>query len=1026
MGVHTLVFTDLVDSTGLVERLGDERAAQVWAGHDRRARALLARHRGREIDRTDGFFLLFDDAAAAACFALAYLQAMSEFGLSARVGLHEGAVSLRENDPDDVARGAKRTEVEGLAKPFAARVMALARGGQILLSASARAALGGKLPEERAVIESHGHYRLKGVELPVEIFELGPGDSAFTPPADTEKAYRVVRDGEHWRPLREVRHNLAPERDAFIGRSTELRALAHRIDQGSRLLTLLGPGGTGKTRLARRYGLAWLGDWPGGVYFCDLSEARSLDGIYFAVAIALGVPLGKDDPGVQLGHSIAGRGRCLMILDNFEQVVGQAPRTLGRWLDRAADATFIVTSRERLQLAGEEIFPIEPLELGHEAIELFETRARAQRPTFTLDASNKGAVAEVVRLLDGLPLAIELAAARVRVLSPAQIVERMAQRFQLLAGAKGVAARQATLKAAIDWSWELLTPWEQAALAQCSVFDGGFTLNAAEAVLDLGLWPEAPPAMDAIEALVDKSLLRAWRPAEHRRLDLDEPYFGMYLSIHEYAAGRLQDHGVDVADRARERHGNYFAGFGTETAIESLSRHGGGKRQRALAMELDNVVCACRRAIERGAANVAAANYCAAWEVMARQGPFGICVALSAQVLALDGIEPRLRVQSAVSRADALMRVGALQEARDLLDELLVQARDLADRKLEGIVLGDLGQLHREQGRMGDAKRCLEDALAIFGDLEFGLGQGTVLHNLGNVHDQLGSPAESRTCHERALAIFGEIGNRAGAGRVLAGLAILNRHQGRMDEAQAHYQSALAIHRELGDRRAEGIALGNLANVLMDLGHVREALAHYEAALVIHREVGSRVVEGVTLANLGNVHSHLGRIDDAHSHHVQALAICREMGNRWQEGVVLTGLAAVEVLQGRMTWARAYIDQALQVNHANGNRCYEGMAFCCLGDLLTRQQRLPEAMAALRQGEALLREVDNPVELANLLCVRGRASLSAGELEPALAALAEAEAIANRIGATADSGLERDLAKLRALLGSPEPRVPGV
>ena len=188
MILHTLLFTDVVDSTLLVERLGDARAAQVWAEHDRRARELMVRHHGREIDRTDGFFLLFDAAADAARYALAYHDALRDLELGARVGIHVGDVTLRENTADDIARGAKRTEVEGLAKPFAARVMALARGGQTLLSAAARSALGAEL-DVSAALESHGHYRLKGVEAPIEIFELGlRAGGAFTPPADADKA----------------------------------------------------------------------------------------------------------------------------------------------------------------------------------------------------------------------------------------------------------------------------------------------------------------------------------------------------------------------------------------------------------------------------------------------------------------------------------------------------------------------------------------------------------------------------------------------------------------------------------------------------------------------------------------------------------------------------------------------------------------------------------------------------------------------------------------------------------------------
>ncbi|HET9206566.1 MAG TPA: hypothetical protein VFO28_10050, partial [Burkholderiaceae bacterium] len=402
--MKALLFTDVVDSTLLTEQLGDARAAQVWSEHDRHARDLMRAHRAREIDRTDGFFLLFDDVLDAARYALAYHAALQALALTARAGLHVGDVILRDNAADDVARGAKPLEVEGIAKPLANRVMALARGGQTLLSHSAQAELAGRVPADVEVLK-HGHYRFAGVEEPIEVFELcAPRSNAdgHAPPADSAKGYRVVRVDGIWRPVRDVRHNLPAERDTFVGRTRELRDIAAQFGRGARQLTLLGVGGTGKTRLACRYGAMALGDWPGGVYFCDLSEARSLDGIYFAVASALEVTLGRTDPAVQLGHAIAGRGPCLVILDNFEQVQPFARQTIGVWLDRASHASFLVTSRERLHLAGEHVLPIEPLPLAHEAVELFAMRATAQKPGFVLDAENRAPVAEIVRLLDGL------------------------------------------------------------------------------------------------------------------------------------------------------------------------------------------------------------------------------------------------------------------------------------------------------------------------------------------------------------------------------------------------------------------------------------------------------------------------------------------------------------------------------------------------------------------------------------------------------------------------------------------------
>jgi predicted ATPase/class 3 adenylate cyclase/Tfp pilus assembly protein PilF len=975
MTTHALVFTDLVDSTKLVERLGDERAAQTWAEHDRRARELLAEHGGREIDRSDGFFLLFDEALAAARFALDYHAAMAALDLSARIGIHVGAVTLRDNAPADIARGAKRVEVEGLAKPYAARIMALARGGQTLLSTRAREALGGLLPE-RVVVDHHGHYRLKGIDEPVEIFELGARGSAFVPPADTDKVHRVVRTGELWSPVRNVRHNLIAERDAFIGRAAELRTLARQLDSGTRLLTILGPGGAGKTRLARRYARAWLGDWPAGVYFCDLSEARSLDGVHFAVALALGVPLGSGDHALQLGHAIAGRGRCLVILDNFEQVLQHAPATVGRWLDLAAETAFVVTSRERLHLRGEELFSLEPLGLADEAIELFEARARAQRPAFALDDANRAAVAEAVRLLDGLPLAIELAAARMRVLSPAQLVERLRDRFQVLAGARGAAARQATLKGAIEWSWQLLTTWEQAALAQCSVFEGGFTLAAAEAVLDLSPWPDAPQAIDAVQSLVDKSLLRSWMRAPSPRLDIDEPYFGMYISIHEFAAQQLRSGAADQQSAAEQRHGRHFASFGSESAIGALFRHGGVQRRHALMLELDNLVATCRRATLRGDAGVAVASFRATWMVLELQGPFALGAELGRQVMAIETLAPAERALTNNILSRAYHRIGRKEDAAACLDQALSLSLAIGDRHGEGMALGALGLQDTFQGR----------------------------------------PEQGIPRSQAALAIHRELGNRRMEGAALSALAVQFHDLGRIEEAQQHYEASLAVHRELGDRLAQGIVLGNLGTLHNDLGRLREAREHYTEAIVICREVGDRHGEGVTLGNLGKLDMDEGRIADALRDHELALRTVREVGSRRDEGIVIGQLGGVHQARGEMDAARACYEQALAIAREVGNRRFEAEALTNLGDLLITRSCPAEALDVLDAGETLLREINDPMDLAKLLCIRGRAEVALGNLPAARAALAEAEDAVAALGAERSSAVWKEIERLQQAL----------
>jgi len=980
--MNALLFTDLVDSTALVERLGDVRAAEVFAEHDRRARAFLARHDGREIDRTDGFFLLFTHAADAVRYVLAYHAALADLGIHARAGLHFGSVTLHENAPEDIVRGARPVDVEGLAKPIAARIMALARPQQTLVTAAACAALADALPEG-AQIESHGHYRLKGIQEPVEVFEVAMVSTPFTPPADVEKAYRVVRIGDTWSPVREVRHNLPAERDTFVGRTAELRALALRLDAGARLLTVSGPGGTGKTRFVRRYGAMWLGDWPGGVYFADLCEARTLDGIFFALASALDVRLGKE-PAVQLRHAIRSRGRCLVILDNFEQVVQHAAATVGQWLDGAADAAFVVTSRERLHLFGEEVFPLEPLRVENEGIELFAARARAQVPDFVLTSNNRAAVAGVVSLLDGLPLAIELAAARVRVLSPAQLLERMRDRFGILAGARGAAARQATLRAAIDWSWDLLTPWEQAAFAQCSVFEGGFTLEAAEVVLELSAWPEAPPAMDIVQALVDKSLLRTWTPAEHARFALDEPFFGMYLSIHEYSAEKLDASPAGTARAAQERHAVHFARLGTDDAVQALSRHGGVKRYHSLALELDNLVAACGRAVDWRRGDLAVPAYRATWEVLDLQGPFALGASLGDRVLAIEGLDAALLATARIVRARVARRSGLMEEAEKGFTESLALARSSGDRRREGSTLGQLGIVCREQGRMDEA--CVY--------------------------------------YDGALAIHREIGNRIGEGIVLLNLGNLYAEQGRMDEALEHFAQALAVDREVGNRVAEGLVLGNMGTLCHEQGHIDAAQDYLQQALAIHREVGNRNEEGIVFANLGGLHLGEGRNEDAQSHYEGALAIAREAGHLRLEGHVLGRLGRLHFGQGRMAEAQVHYEQALAIDRAVGNRRSQGATLGDLGELAIRQGRAGDARELLNAGEALLRAVGDRANLSNLLCIQAETEFVAGRPDTARAKLAEADALAQAMGTAPDAEIFRRIVALRQSFGEPGPNAP--
>jgi class 3 adenylate cyclase len=350
----TILFTDIEGSTLLWER-ESERMRAALAHHDRVLREAIESAGGTVVRMLgDGVHAVFARPSDAVRAAFAIQRRIADDAsagppLRIRCGIHTGEVDRRDGD------------LFGPAVNRAARIMGIAPGGHTLVSASVADAVRAELPDG-ASLERHGHYRLKGVDEPVELFELRDARRASAALRDdADKAYRVVRSGDLWLPAREIRHNLPADRDAFIGRSAALARLSARLADGARLVTVLGAAGIGKTRFARRHAWTSLAEWPGGVYFCDLSEATGVPGIVGAVAAALGVPIAGDEPVAQLGHAIAGRERCLVVLDNFEQVVEHAQSTVARWLERAPQAAFVVTSRARLHVTGEQLFDLEPL-----------------------------------------------------------------------------------------------------------------------------------------------------------------------------------------------------------------------------------------------------------------------------------------------------------------------------------------------------------------------------------------------------------------------------------------------------------------------------------------------------------------------------------------------------------------------------------------------------------------------------------------------------------------------------------------
>ena len=574
-GPLIFLFTDVEGSTRLWERFPQAMKVSLER-HDRILHAAVAASSGRVVKTTgDGMMAVFTSAAAAAnaCLTAQRDLAAEPWGatgaLRVRMGLHAGEAATRSSD------------YFGPVVNRTARIMAVGHGGQVLLSAAAAELVADQLPDG-AGLRDLGTHRLKDLGRPERLLQLvHPELSDGFPPLTT---------------LDRRPNNLPTQTSTFVGRDTELEEIGKRLgDEAVRLLTLTGPGGTGKTRLALRAAADEVDRFEDGVFLVDLSGVREADDVPVGIARAIGL---SETSGQALLEELRERLRqqhTLLVLDNFEQVTTAAP-TAVELLEDCRRLKLLVTSREALRVRPEHLFPVPPLSLpraapgrrstaelaGCEAVQLFVERAHAVRADFRLTEENADAVADICRRLDGLPLAIELATARLRLFSPGALRDRLGSRLRLLrGGARDLPARQQTLRATIEWSYQLLEPGEQRLFELLSVFSGA-GLEGVEVAAELDWLAETRvDILDGLTSLVDKSLVRQVDSGE------GEPRVVMLETIREYAAERLDDT-PEFAAAARRAHAAYFAEFARRQS-QHLTGRGREPALAAMATELENL-----------------------------------------------------------------------------------------------------------------------------------------------------------------------------------------------------------------------------------------------------------------------------------------------------------------------------------------------------------------------------------------------------------------------------------------------------
>jgi predicted ATPase/class 3 adenylate cyclase/Tfp pilus assembly protein PilF len=961
----TILFTDIEGSTALWEREA-ARMSTALAAHDALARHAVEARRGTVIKMTgDGMHAVFEaahDALAAGLdlqHAVADPAATGGLPLRVRCGLHAGVVERRDND------------CFGAAVNRAARIMSTAHGGQVLLSQAVVDLLHGLLP------------------LPVSLRDLG--NVRLKDLATPERVYQVLhpalrQDFPALRSLEATPNNLPQQATSFVGRGKEQHEVVSLLAK-SRLLTLTGAGGCGKTRLAMQVAADALDHYPDGVWLVELAPLSDATIVPQSIATVLGL---KEEPGTPIARTLTDYlrdKRLLLLLDNCEHLLDACARLVDAVLKRCPGVRVLASSREALAIGGEQTYRMPSLSLpdpkqastlesvvAFEAVQLFRERARLARADFAITERNAATVASICHQLDGIPLALELAAARVRSLSVEELDGRLDERFRLLTGgSRTTLPRQQTLRSLIDWSYDLLDESARRLLQRLSVFAGGWTLDAAERVCS-GDGLDEDEVFELLTSLVDKSLVVVGDAS------VGESRYRLLETVRQYARERLQEGSGDEATRARHR--DCFLAL-AEQAKPRLT----GPEQAAWLERLECDHENLRTALES-------------------------CLA---------DAEPSkgLRLCGALQRF--WFTRGYFAEGRAWCALFLGRPGAEAPTLERASVLGGAGVLAREQGDYAAAGTLLEGSLSIGRELHDGSGIAASLGGLGGVAREQGDFAGARALFEESLAFRRTLGDRQGIAVALNSLGLLARELGDYPSAKRFFEEGLAIDRELGDRRSIAVSLNNLGGMACDQADHAAARTLHEESLAIRRELGDRRGIASSLTNLGDIAREQGDYAAAARLIEESLAIRRELGDRRGIAISLSALGSVALYQGDPARAQALYEQSLQIQRALGDRWGVASSLNYLAHVACEQGRPVVARKLYEESLTITRDLGDRWGMAESLTGLGAVALATAGPGDAARVWGAAERLREEIGAPLQtrerSRHDRKVAVARAAIG---------
>ncbi len=947
-GTLTFLFTDIEGSTYLWEHY-PEQMSTAMKRHDELIEEVVAQCSGQVVrprGEGDSRFAVFSRAtdalrAAVSIQRLIFAEPWTVPTLRIRVALHSGDADLQDGD------------YYGSTVNRCARLRSVAHGGQILISETTRWLVQDEMPDE-VTLHDLGEHHLKGLQKPEHIFQPTVKDlpAEFPPIITAEK----------------IHNNLPLSLTSFVGREKHIHGLENLLGR-SRLLTIAGPGGAGKTRLAIQVATNVQGSFLDGVWFIDLAPISNPAQLSRQVMNVLGI---REEAGFTTDQTLIYTlqdKNLLLIFDNCEHIIKEVAQLVEAVLHNATQLRILTTSREKLGLSGEIIWSIPPLSLpdlkeaktlenilNFEAIRLFQDRAMAVVPDFTITGENVDSVVQICTRLDGLPLAIELAAARVRILSVQEIASRLDDRFSLLVGSRNALPRQQTLRALVDWSYNLLSEKERTLLRRLSVFSGGWTLDAAEKVCSGGIL-ENWEVLELLANLIDKSFVIGETQNGHNRYRLLE-------TIYQFSHQKLIENGENAELEAK--HVDYFlnvvaTGYGKMWGAEQAIW------LRRLDEEYDNLLTAL--------------------------------TALSKTA----GKEERL-----LKMAGCLWRYweirGYFTEGRTWLETAL-KLTPSGDDYLRANGLSGAGHLARKQGDYEQAKTLHEQSLSLFSAIGYKLNVARQLNALGEIYHYLGEYSRSIELHEQSLSLRNEIGDKEGIAVSLRQLGMIARDRGQYQRSEKLLEESLSLAQGLGDKLMIGLSLNDLGLLAHHKCEYKRAIPLFEEAMSLQNELDDKAGISDSLQNMANVAKDQGNFVYAESLYKKCLSLKQDLGDKRGIARVTAALAEVAFFQGKYLFAEDLAKKSLSLSEVLGLKRVTLASIELLGFTAFYQGNYEIAATYAQSSLTLANELDAPQAIGYAQELFALGKYAEGNLEEASEAFNDALAVFQQINDCRNSAL---------------------